>query len=90
MTGLAQTSDGGTWILVLAIAIGLVALAAWVTHLIWLFRSFGLSSPLLMDKEFLAKNSLRYVLGVMGLMIPIVGVIHGVATWAGVGAQVRN
>jgi hypothetical protein len=40
---LAQASDGSTWIfLALGIAIGLVALAAWVVHWIWFFRSFGL------------------------------------------------
>jgi len=40
---LTQASDGGTGIfLALFIAIGQVALAAWVTHWIWFFRSFGL------------------------------------------------
>jgi hypothetical protein len=43
MTILAQASNGGTWIfLTLGIAIGLVALAAWVTHWIWFFRLFRL------------------------------------------------
>jgi len=43
MTILAEVSNGGTWIFpTLGIAIGLVALAAWVTHFIWFFRSFGL------------------------------------------------
>jgi flagellar biogenesis protein FliO len=43
MNNLAQASYGGTWIfLALGIAIGLVALAAWVSHRIWFFSSFGL------------------------------------------------
>ena len=37
-----KRGEGGFWPLSLPIAIGLVALAAWVTHFIWFFRSFGL------------------------------------------------
>jgi len=82
---LTQASDGGTGIfLTLFIAIGLFALAAWGTHWIWYFRSFGM---------FAGGNvvlSARYFLGVIGLVVPIVGIIHGVAIWAGFGARVGD
>ena len=82
---LAQASDGGMRIfLALFIAIGLFALAAWGTHWIWYFRSFGM---------FAGGNvvlSARYFLGVIGLVVPIVGIIHGVAIWAGFGARVGD
>ena len=32
----------------------------------------------------------RYFLGVIGLVVPIVGIIHGVAIWAGFGARVGD
>jgi hypothetical protein len=80
---LTQASDGGTGIfLALFIAIGLFALAAWGTHWIWYFRSFGMRGPVVL--------SARYFLGVIGLVVPIVGIIHGVAIWAGVGARVGD
>lgn len=78
---LAQASDTGIWIL---IAVGIavaVALAAWGTHWIWHFRSFGM---------FGRGSSARYFLGVMGLLVPIVGIIHGFAIWAGAGARVGD
>src|SRR5215831_16253142 len=82
---LTQASDGGTGIiLALFIAIGLFALAAWGTHWIWYFRSFGM---------FAGGNavlSARNFLGVIGLVVPIVGIIHGVAIWVGVGVRVGN
>ena len=66
---LTQASDGGTGIfLALFIAIGLFALAAWGTHWIWYFRSFGM---------FARGLSARYFLGVIGLVVPIVGIIQG-------------
>ena len=76
---LAQASDSGMWILIaLGIAV-VVALAAWGTHWIWYFRSFGM---------FAMGISPRYFLGVIGLLVPIVGIIHGVLIWAGAGARV--
>ena len=82
---LTQASDAGTGILLaLFIVIGLFALAAWGTHWIWYFRSFGM---------FAGGNvvlSARYFLGVIGLVVPIVGIIHGVAIWAGFGARVGD
>jgi hypothetical protein len=82
---LTQAADGGTWIfLALFIVIGLFALAAWATHWIWYFRSFGM---------FATGNvvlSAPFVLGVIGLVVPIVGIIHGVAIWAGGGARVGH
>ena len=79
---LTQASDGGTGIfLALFIAIGLFALAAWGTHWIWFFRSFGM---------FTRGISARYFLGLIGLLVPIVGIIHGVAIWAGFGARVGD
>src|SRR5262249_51886464 len=79
---LTQASDGGMRIfLALFIAIGLFALAAWGTHWIWYFRSFVMrGNPVL---------NARYFLGVIGLVVPIVGIIHGVAIWAGC-ARVRD
>jgi hypothetical protein len=72
---LAHAPDGGTGIfLALFIAIGLFALAAWGTHWIWYFRSFGM---------FARGISGRYFLGVIGLVVPIVGIIHGVLICAG-------
>ena len=57
---LAQASDGGTGIfLALFIAIALFALAAWGTHWIWYFRSFGM---------FARGISPHYFLGVIGLV----------------------
>jgi len=41
-------------------------------------------------QNIISKNSLRYVLGVMGLAVPIVGIIHGFLIWAGAGARVRD
>ena len=80
---LTQASDGGTGIfLALFIAIGLFALAAWGTHWIWYFRSFGVRGNLVLNA--------RYFLGVIGLVVPIVGIIHGVAIWAGFGARVGD
>jgi len=80
---LAQASDGGMRIfLALFIAIGLFALAAWGTHWIWYFRSFGMRGNLVLNA--------RYFLGVIGLVVPIVGIIHGVAIWAGFGARVGD
>jgi hypothetical protein len=96
MTILAQASDGSTWYLALGIGIGLVALAAWATHWIWFFRSFGLFRAIRsLGKDnvvhnIMRENWLRYFLGVMGLTIPIVGIVHGFAIWAGVGARVRS
>jgi hypothetical protein len=46
------------------------------------FTSFG--------KDMVRKNGLRYYLGMLGLMVPIVVIIHGFAIWAGAGARVRN
>jgi hypothetical protein len=92
---LAQASDGSTWIfLALGIAIGLVALAAWATHWIWFFRSFGLFRVLVsfgkdnVARNIIRKNWLHYFLGAMGLAVPIVGIIHGFAIWAGAGLRV--
>jgi len=56
-------------------------LAAWGTHWIWFFRSFGM---------FARGISARYFLGLIGLLVPIVGIIHGVAIWAGFGARVGD
>jgi len=78
---LAQTSDSGMWILIAVCIAVAVALAAWGTHWIWYFRSFGM---------FARGISARYFLGVIGLLVPIVGIIHGVAIWAGAGARVRD
>jgi hypothetical protein len=78
---LAQASDSGMWIF---IAVGIavaVALAAWGTHWIWYFRSFGM---------FARGISARYFLGIIGLLVPIVGIIHGVAIWAGAGVRVGD
>jgi hypothetical protein len=78
----------------LAIAIGLVALAAWATHCTWFFRSFGFFRFFRsfgkdnVVRDIMRKNWIRYFLGVMGLVVPIVGIIHGFAIWAGAGARV--
>src|SRR5215470_4685075 len=78
---LTQASDGGMRIfLALFIAIGLFALAAWGTHWIWYFRSFGMRGNVVLNA--------RYFLGVIGLVVPIVGIIHGVAIWVAKGARV--
>jgi hypothetical protein len=69
------------------IAIGLVALAAWLTHLIWFLRSLKFFMSLGMGKQL---RNAHYWLGVIGFAVPIVGVIHGVAIWAGAGAQVGD
>jgi len=97
MIALAQASDGGTWIfLALGIAIGLVALAAWLTHLIWFLRSFvffrSLGKGNLLNAQYWLGmiGSAHYWLGVIGFTIPIVGVIHGFAIWAGAGARVGD
>ena len=95
---LAQASDGSTWMFLaaLGIAIGLAALAAWFTHWIWFFRSFGLFRAIRslgkdnVVQNIIRKNWLRYFLGVMGLAVPIVGIIHGLLLWAGVGARVGD
>jgi len=95
---LAQASDGSTWIFfaALGITIGLVALGAWLTHCIWFFKSFGLFRAIgslgkdNVVQNIIRKNWLRYFLGVMGLVVPIVGIIHGCLIWAGVGARVEN
>jgi precorrin-6x reductase len=55
----AQASDSGTWIfLTLGIAIGLVAMAAWLTHSIWFLRSLVFSRSLgmgnLLNAHYLA------------------------------------
>src|SRR5215831_8371225 len=77
---LTQASDAGMRIfLALFIAIGLFALAAWGTHWIWYFRSFGMRGNLVLNA--------RYFLGVIGLVVPIVGIIHGIAIWV---ARVRG
>jgi len=87
MTTTAQAFDGGTWIfLTLGIAIGLVALAAWLTHSIWFLRSLVFFKSLGMGHLLNA----HYWLGVIGFAVPIVGVIHGFAIWAGAGAQVGD
>jgi len=81
---------GHTWVFFLGIAIGLVALAAWVTHCIWFFRLFGSGSVLSKDASVIIRNNgLRYVLGIMGLMMPIVGVGHGIVIWAWHCAQLK-
>ena len=92
MTIPAQASE---WIFpTVAIAIGLVALAAWATHVVWFFgsfgffrfyRSFGKDNVI---RDIMRKNWMRYFLGVVGLVVPMVGVIHGFAIWAGAGARV--
>lgn len=97
MTILAQASNGGTWIfLALGIAIVLVASAAWLTHLIWFFRAFGLFRLLRsFGKDNVARNLVRNnwlscFLGAIGLTVPIVGIVHGFAIWAGAGARVGD
>ena len=70
-------------------------MAAWATHMIWFFRSFGFvrfyrsfgKDNVIHD--IMRKNWVRYFLGVTGLVIPIVGTIHGFAIWAGAGARVE-
>jgi hypothetical protein len=88
MITLAQASDDGT--------IGLVTMSAYITHRIWCFRSFGLfrvfrsfgkDNPV---RNIARNNWLRYFLGVMGLTVPIVGIIHGFAIWARAGARVSD
>src|SRR5262245_54018946 len=74
-------SDTGMWILIAVGTAVAVALAAWGTHWIWYFRSFGM---------FPRGTSARYFPGVMGLLVPIVGIIHGFAIWAGAGARVGD
>jgi hypothetical protein len=87
MTVLAQASDGGTWIFpALGIAIGLVALAAWLTHIIWFLRSLVFFRTLGMAN---LRNA-HYWLGVIGFSVPIVGIVHGFAIWAGAGARVGD
>jgi hypothetical protein len=78
---LAQGSDSDMWILIALGIAGVVALAAWGTHWIWHFRSFGM---------FARGFSPRYFLGVIGLLVPIIGIIHGVAIWAGAGVRVGD
>jgi hypothetical protein len=94
VTILAQASDSGTWIfLTLGIAIGLVALATWVTHWIWFFRSFGLFRSFGKDNvvhSIVRKNWLSYFLGLIGFTVPIVGIMHGFAIWAGADARVGD
>jgi hypothetical protein len=86
MTVLAQAFDSGMWIPALLIAIGLVALAAWLTHVIWFLRSLALYRSLGMAYFLNA----YYWLGVIGFTVPIVGVIHGFAIWAGAGARLED
>ena len=82
MIVLTQASDGGMGIfLAVFIAIALLALAAWGTHWIWYFRSFGM---------FARGIGPRYFLGLIRLVVPIVGIIHGVLIWAGAGARVGD
>ena len=101
MTILAQASNGGTWIfLTLGIAVGLVALAAWVTHWIWFFRLLQAAVTVLASRQsfgqdnvvlnIVRKNWLSYFLGVIGITVPVVGIMHGFAIWAGAGARVRD
>lgn len=92
MNNLAQAPFGGTWVFAaLGIASGLVALAAWATHCIWFVRSFGWFPAFTsFGKDMVRKNGLRYFLGMLGLMVPIIGIIHGFAIWAGAGARARN
>src|SRR5215813_8191496 len=59
---LAQASDGSTWIFfaALGIAIGLVALGAWLTHCIWFFKSFGLFRAIgSLGKDNVVQNIIR-------------------------------
>src|SRR5262245_21224914 len=82
-----KRGEGGFWPLSLPIAIGLVALAAWLTHSIWFLRSLVFFRSLGMANLFL---NTYYWLGVIGFTVPIVGVIHGFAIWAGAGAKVGD
>jgi hypothetical protein len=90
MNNLAQASYGGTWIfLALGIAIGLVALAAWATHVIWYLkfvRSYGkelrsLGKENVTYYSVVRKSLPRLFLGTIGFMVPIVGIIHGFVIW---------
>jgi hypothetical protein len=93
-TGYRFSLIGATSIfLALGIAIALVALTTWLTHYMWFLRSFGLPAPLFRHRvvhDVIRKNWLRYVLGVMRLMIPIVGGQSWFAIWVGAGAQLRD
>jgi hypothetical protein len=73
----------------LVIAIGLIALAALVTHWIWYFkvlRSYGKELRWCRKENVtrysvVRKNLPRIFLGTMGFMVPIVGIIHGFVIW---------
>jgi hypothetical protein len=68
----------------LAIAALLVGLAAYVTHGVWFIRF------LLFTRSLQQRRPWPLFLGMMGVIFPIVGMIHGCAIWAGTGARVGD
>ena len=48
--------------------------AAWVTHIVWLLQKLGADAGVTFG---------QILLGLLGLFVPPVGVVHGVMIWAG-------
>ena len=49
-------------------------IAAWITHIVWLLQKLGADGGVTFG---------QILLGLLGLLVPPVGVVHGVMIWAG-------
>lgn len=75
--GHAIAESTGSWLFVVFLCFALSAVAAWITHVIWIIRIFA-------RPEFTATLG-NILLGIFGVCVPPVGMIHGFMIWIGVG-----
>lgn len=70
---MAKRDDGWTLTgLLFAVAFFLTGIAAWLTHAVWIVRVLASDAGATVG---------QMVLGVLGVVVPPVGVIHGLVIW---------
>jgi hypothetical protein len=84
MGALATNGSSDLVLILLVIAfVGLFA-AAWFTHMFWFVKALGAEIAKPWGDRFRGAQLVPMV-GICGLFIPIIGVVHGVMIWLGRG-----
>lgn len=68
-------ADGLIWCIVAAAVASLPF--AWITHVVWIVRTLARSD---------GAAASQMVLGILGVLMPPVGILHGYMIWLGAGA----